>query len=214
MTNNRPNPNVLSLIVCDQIITDRMTGKQSLIGMFSRVHAPRFPTAHPQLSVFVTLTDGHGKSELTIRIVDTNDERPPIVEGKGTVDFKNPRAIANLALQFHGLTFPQPGEYRVQLWSEGELLREARLELIQVKARRRKPGGGKGGSSGKGSADGGVDDLLDGSADHSLDDIQGGTPENPDIYPPDDSLPDDDIDDDIDDDMDDDPFGDPPEETA
>jgi hypothetical protein len=54
------------------------------------------------------------------------------VEGRGGVDFKNPRAIANLALQFHGLTFPAPGEYRVQLWSGSELLREARLELVQI----------------------------------------------------------------------------------
>ena len=121
------------MIVCDQIITDRLTGKQSLIGMFSRVHARGFPAAHPQLSVFVTLTEGYGETELLIRIVDANDARPPIVEGKGKVNFKSPRAIANLALQFHGLTFPEPGEYRVQLYSGGELLREARLELVRLR---------------------------------------------------------------------------------
>lgn len=129
---HRPNPDVLALLVCDQIITDRMTGKQSLIGMFSKVHATGFPATHPQLAVFVALTDGHGRTELNIRIVDSNDARPPIVEGRGGVDFKNPRAIANLALQFHGLTFPAPGEYRVQLWSGAELLREARLELVHI----------------------------------------------------------------------------------
>jgi hypothetical protein len=136
---NKPVPDVLAMLVCDQIITDRMTGKQSLIGMFSKVHAPGFPAAHPNLCVFVALTDGHGKTDLTIRIVDANDERPPIVQGKGAVEFKNPRAIANLALQFHGLTFPQPGEYRVQLYCHDQLLREARLQLLQVK-RRQPPG--------------------------------------------------------------------------
>jgi len=135
MTVHRPVPDVVAMLVCDQIITDRMTGKQSLIGMFSKVHAVAFPATHPQLCVFVALTDGHGKTELTIRIVDANEARPPIVEGKGAVDFQNPRAIANLTLQFHGLTFPAPGEYRVQLWSRGELLREARLELRQVQPR-------------------------------------------------------------------------------
>jgi len=133
MATNRPRPDVLALLVCDQIITDRMSGKQSLIGMFSRVHARAFPATHAQLCVFVVLTDGHGKTELSIRIVDTNEARPPIVEGKGFVDFKNPRAIAHLALQFHGLGFPAPGEYRVQLWCYGELLREARLELVQMR---------------------------------------------------------------------------------
>ena len=151
MANFRPRPDVLSLIVCDQIITDRITGKQSLIGMFSRVHARLFPASHPQLSVFVVLTDGHGKTELVIRIVDSNEARPPIVEGKGVVDFKNPRAIAHLALQFHGLVFPQPGDYRVQLWCYGELLREARLELVALKTQ--PPDAGSGGDLPQDSAD-------------------------------------------------------------
>ena len=139
MANHRPPPDILSLIVCDQIITDRLTGKHSLIGMFSRVHARRFPAAHPQLCVFASLTEGHGEVELTIRIVDANEARAPIVEGKGKVQFKDPRAIAHLALQFHGLTFPQPDGYRVQLWAGSELLREARLDLIKVEPRPPKP---------------------------------------------------------------------------
>ncbi len=138
MAVQKPAPDVLSMIVCDQIITDRMTGKQSLIGMFSRIHARGFPASHPQICVYVTLTEGYGETEFELRIVDANDERPPIVEGKGKVRFQNPRAIANLALQFHGLTFPASGEYRVQLYSAGELLREARLELVMLKPRPRK----------------------------------------------------------------------------
>jgi hypothetical protein len=107
--------------------------------MFSVVHAVRFPVTHPQLCVYVALTEGYGKTDFLIRIVDANDARRPIVEGRGNVDFKNPRAIANLALQFHGLTFPEPGSYRVQLYSDNELLREARMELLKVKPRPRKP---------------------------------------------------------------------------
>ena len=86
-----------------------MTGKQSLIGMFSVVHSPRFPAAHPQLSVFASLTGGHGQVKLMIRIVDVNEARPPLVQGQGEVQFANPLAIANLALQFHGLTFSRAG---------------------------------------------------------------------------------------------------------
>ncbi len=139
-----PPPEVVSLIVCDQIITDRITGKQSIIGIFSRVHAMKFPVVHPLLSVFVGLTGGRGKVELTTRIVDSNEERKPIVQGKGLVQFRNPRDIAYLALQFHGLRFPVPGEYRVQLWTGQTLLREARLDLALAKRRPRPegPGGG------------------------------------------------------------------------
>lgn len=129
-------PDILSLIVCDQIITDRVTGKQSLIGMFSTIHAVAFPVNHPQLCVHVSMTDGRARTPISIIIVDSDEARAPIVRGEGIVDFKNPRAIANLSLQFHGLRFSLPGEYRVQILCDGTLLREARLQLIQVKRRR------------------------------------------------------------------------------
>ncbi len=125
-----PVPDVLSLLVCDQIITDRLTGKQSLIGMFSTIHAWRFPIIHPHLCVYVALTDGRGKTPLTIRIVDANESRPPVVQGSGTVEFKNPRAVANLALQFQGLRFEEPGEYRIQLLCKEATLRDSRLTMV------------------------------------------------------------------------------------
>lgn len=135
MTHDPLNPDVLALIICDQIITDRMTGKQSIIGMFSMVHAPRFPVTHPQLSVFASLTGGRGVVPLVIRVVDSNESRNPLVQGQGQVEFQNPLAVANLALQFHGLVFPEAGEYRVQLMSRGELLREAKLRLLKARPR-------------------------------------------------------------------------------
>ena len=130
-------PDILSLIICDQIITDRVTGKQSLIGIFSTIHAAGFPVTHPQLCVHVSMTEGRNSTPVTMTIVDSEEARPPIVRGQGQVRFKDPRSIANLSLQFYGLVFPQPGEYRVQILSEGTLLREARLQLVQ--ARRRRP---------------------------------------------------------------------------
>ncbi len=133
-------PDVLSLLVCDQILIDRLTGKTSLIGMFSTIGAPRYPVRHPQLCVFASLTDGRGKTPLELAIVDAEDARPPIVSGTATVEFKDPRAVACLNLHFNGLVFPEPGGYRVQLKCHGELLREARLYLSKI--RRLKSGGG------------------------------------------------------------------------
>ena len=140
MSEFTPVPDVLALIVCDQIITDRITGKQSLIGMFATIHSWRYPVVHPQLCVYVALTDGRGKTQVTIRLVDAEESRKPLVQGKGIVEFKDPRAIANLALQFHGLTFPGPGEYRVQLLCNDTLLREARLMLRKAKRPMPPPG--------------------------------------------------------------------------
>jgi len=130
-------PDVLSLLVCDQILIDRLTGKTTLVGMFSTIGAARFPVRHPQLCVFASLTDGRGKTPLHIAVVDSEDARPPVASGTANVEFKDPRAVACLNLHFNGLVFPEPGEYRVQLKCGGELLREARLYLSKVQPRRR-----------------------------------------------------------------------------
>ncbi len=130
-------PDVLSLLVCDQILIDRLTGKTSLIGLFSTIGVARFPVRHPQLCVFASLTDGRGKTPVEITIIDSEDARAPVVSGIAQVEFKNPHAVACLNLHFNGLVFPEPGGYRVQLKCHGDLLREARLYL--AKARRPKP---------------------------------------------------------------------------
>jgi len=62
---SKPPSKVRSLIVCDPIITDRITGKQSLIGMFNHLDALGAPVAHPQLRVFVALAGRHGQAEWT-----------------------------------------------------------------------------------------------------------------------------------------------------
>lgn len=136
-------PDVLSLLVCDQILMDRLTGKTSLIGMFSTIGAPRYPVRHPQLCVFASLTDGRGPTPLELTIVDSEDARPPIVSGTATVEFKDPRAVACLNLHFNGLVFPEPGGYRVQLKCHGELLREARLYLSKIRRLKRGEGPAK-----------------------------------------------------------------------
>ena len=125
-------PDVLSLLVCDQIIIDRLSGKTTLVGIFSNIGAVRYPVRHPQLCVFATLTEGRGQTPLEIRIVDANEARPPIVKGQANVEFKDPRAIASLNLHFSGLVFPEPGQYRVQLYCQGTLLKEARLHLALI----------------------------------------------------------------------------------
>lgn len=130
-------PQVLSLLVCDQILIDRLTGKTSLIGLFTNVGATRYPVRHPHLCVFASLTDGRGKTPLELTIIDANEARPPVAAGKAVVEFADPRAIACLNLHFSGLTFPAPGEYRVQLKCNGALLSEARLHFTEVRHRQR-----------------------------------------------------------------------------
>ena len=50
----------LALILCDTIIEDSVTGKKSLIGLFSQIHAPKLPCIHQSMNILVSVTGGQG----------------------------------------------------------------------------------------------------------------------------------------------------------
>jgi hypothetical protein len=125
-----PPPQVLALNVCDFIVIDPWTAKRTLIGLFSIVHAQKFPAFHPVLSVHASLTNGHGNVTIKVRLIDSEEARPAITEVESTIDFTDPRLVVDFQGTTMNIVFPEPGEYRVQLFGNGELLSERRIVLF------------------------------------------------------------------------------------
>lgn len=125
-------PYALAMVICDAIHTDPGTGKRTILGCFSSIHARKFPAVHPIFAVYVAATDGHGKTPMRLQIVDANEERQPIARLEVEADFGDPRMTLELDLVIANLTFPAAGEYRIQLYAGNELLIERRLVLVQI----------------------------------------------------------------------------------
>jgi len=125
-----PPPCALALIVCDAIWRDLWTGKRTIIGCFWAVVAPKFPVVHPAMAVYVVLTGGHGTTALTVRLVDTDEERAPVFELKADVAWPDPRVVMELDFAAGNVTFPAPGEYRLQVWSGADFLIERRIVVM------------------------------------------------------------------------------------
>ena len=142
MTELTVHPHVLAMMICDQVIIDARTGKQSIIGSFSVINAQRFPLRYPSMMVYVALTEGRGHTPLQLRLVDLNEEEKPVVDRAMSISFQDPRQVAELHSVFYNLVFPKPGEYRFQLFSQGEPLMERRLMVRKVEPRRPGQGGG------------------------------------------------------------------------
>lgn len=129
-TNLAPYP--LAMVICDGIWTDPYTGKMTLLGIFSEVRGSSFPLVHPVLAIYVALTDGHGSVPVTIRLVDSDEERDPIFSEDQTIEFKDPRMIVEFGLQFTGVQFSHPGEYRLQLFANNEFVIERRIVVLSL----------------------------------------------------------------------------------
>mgnify|MGYP006308437821 CR=1 FL=1 len=126
-------PILLSSIICERAIFDRITGMPSLINIVHEVKSPEFPARNWQLVFFSELTNGHGQTDAVIRLVYVRDGERVVFEQKGSVKFEDVRQVVTLAVNLQGIVFPEPGEYRFQLYANNTQLGERKVECRKVK---------------------------------------------------------------------------------
>ena len=128
----QPNPSGLAIVVCDQIIEDKATGKKSLIGIFNNIASQTFPCRHPALGVFVSLTEGNGTYQAKLRIIN-EETQAPVTDVNGQIQLPDVHAVAELVFNFIGLEFPGPGLYAIEFYCADALVLERRFHVMQAK---------------------------------------------------------------------------------
>jgi len=129
---DKPTPIGLAIVICDQIIEDKLTNKKSLIGIFNQIATQSFPCRHPQVSVFVALTDGRGQCAARLRIVHDESDRV-VAEVNGNIQFPDAHTVVELNFGLVGLVFPDPGVYAIEFYCDDALVLERRFHVIHVK---------------------------------------------------------------------------------
>jgi len=124
-----PVPNVLAMLVCDQVIAEQGTGKKSLIGIFDNINAPAFPT-QTRLAVYVKLADAEGAYKFRIRLVKLKDETV-IADLNAEMTIADSMSPAELAINMIGIILPDAGKYEFQLWGNDTYLHRITLNAIQ-----------------------------------------------------------------------------------
>jgi hypothetical protein len=128
-------PDVLAMVLADTVLQETATGKFFIQGTYSVIMAAGFPVVHPMLTIYFAITNGHGKTPVSIRLTDVDEARDPIFAVHGEIAFADPLQVAEQVFSVRGVRFPEPGEYRIQLFGADELLRERRLQVIPVQGR-------------------------------------------------------------------------------
>ncbi len=127
---NSVPPILLSSVICDRVIFDKITGMPSLINIIQSINAPKYPIRNV-LVFFCELTNGHGPTQTTIRLIGSQEDKV-LFEQKGKIEFKDVQQIVTLAVNLQGVVFPEPGEYRFQLLTDNQLVGERRIICRKV----------------------------------------------------------------------------------
>ncbi len=122
-------PQMLSFLVCDGVHIDPMTGKQTILGVYSHLASRTFPFRHPRLFLLLTLAGlTTGKHNLKIAIGLPMEEQKVVVQR----DFESagPMQKLNLLSEIQGLAFPVPGDYAISIDIDDENLIVTSLPVI------------------------------------------------------------------------------------
>lgn len=122
-------PTLVSLLICDQVIDDKLTNKKSAIGLFNTVLVTGFPATIPQMAVMASLTEITTRTQVELRLVRDKDNAV-LFSSKGFVDAPNPLATVDLLFTMQGVRFPEPGQYAFELLAVTELLGRRRFQLF------------------------------------------------------------------------------------
>jgi len=129
-----PPPLLLSAIVCDSVIIDALTGKATVVGVFSAINARRYPARHASLCVFCEMTGARGLIPVTAKLVDLQNEEKVLVEQGTDVEFSDPLVVNCVILTFRGIPFPHAGEYRFQIYAGDAYCGERRVICREMKS--------------------------------------------------------------------------------
>jgi hypothetical protein len=115
-----PQPLAQAFVVCREI-TELPGGEETLICPFSRVTAPEFPAAIP-LSVYAHLTDAHGIYQISLQLIDGEEEIVWSTDNLCVVEEHDPLMPYRVILRKLRVTFPGPGRYHLAILTNGESL--------------------------------------------------------------------------------------------
>jgi len=131
MPTDRVMPIPLALLICDGAHRDPATGKWTLLGLFNSIRANEFPVTHGQLVVYLAMTDVKGKLKLTFRLVDLDEDAEALFQFDAEMRVDDPRTVAEVVIPVHGARFPSAGEFRLQVFVDGQFLVERRMMVIR-----------------------------------------------------------------------------------
>jgi hypothetical protein len=124
-------PVVKSVYVCDEVVRDPVSGKVSVLNLWETVRPPAgstFPYRLRKVCVFAWMRGGRGRVRTRVDIVQAATDTLVGRTRDLVVDFT--QRVAHFAVyRLHRFPFPQPGDYRVELYCENQFIDD---QLVQI----------------------------------------------------------------------------------
>jgi hypothetical protein len=129
---SRP-PIPVAILLCDQVITEKETGKKSIIGVFDRIWARTFPVTHKSAAIYIRIADAEGSYDMRIQYVKV-DTQEVLDEATGRLEVQLSERYgeADFAVPLSAIMIPEPGYYEFRLFLNGQFFQKVRFQAVQI----------------------------------------------------------------------------------
>lgn len=130
-------PVVKSMLLCDYVIMDRDTGKNSAIGIFLNFQLRKIPCTVPAFWVMIQITEIEGLHDLHFRLVSQDHPGGPNVVAEGHIKGTNFALLTQTyTIRFNSgpVLIQTEGRYEVELVCDQELIASQTFMVYLTKA--------------------------------------------------------------------------------
>ena len=123
-----PTPVLVAFLVCDSVIQDGPSGKNTLVGVFSNITVSNFPATHVSPWLYAKLINCEGDYVVKIEFVMVSTQEI-LIEGDASMNVLNRHANAEFVSQLPNLPLPSAGEYEFRLWMNNKFISNVRITV-------------------------------------------------------------------------------------
>lgn len=109
-------PILKAMLLCDATIVEEKTHKRSLIGIFDRISASKFPNTHPAMSVYVQFRDIQGVFDFELELFDLEQGKTMNKAVIKQFPVRNRFADTELVFNLMSVRIEHPGEYEFRIY--------------------------------------------------------------------------------------------------
>ena len=128
------DPECLSLILCDAVYRDAITGKWIIVGVFNEIVTPTVPFVQPLMAIALTLTNARGTFDLALAI-EHEESGVEMFRQAGPMTVDNPLHLVDIQVTLGPLEFKVAGKYWLKVLF-GERIASQRPFRVSVAAER------------------------------------------------------------------------------
>ena len=123
-------PKCISIVICNEIIGDKVTNNKTLVSLFNAIIVPSVPAAHPRFCIMISLTGGAG--EWTTELCIYAPSGKELFRFNVKINFTNPADVIDLPLQVIGFPLLEMGVYRIDVLIGGRASADRTFSTIRT----------------------------------------------------------------------------------